>query len=258
MIKAVFFDIDGTLVSFNTHRMPGSAVKSIRLLREKGIKVFIATGRHLAFINNLGDSEFDGYITLNGGYCYAGKEKTIYKHGIPKEDMESLLRYFKNTEEFPCVFVQERDAFMNFRNEVTEEVFKLLNFPVPPLASNEGALEKEVYQLVAFFEKEQKEQIMAVLPHCEATSWHPAFSDIVPAGSDKSVGMDKVIEYFGIALEETMAFGDGGNDIPMLRHAHIGIAMGNAREEVKQAADYVTASVDEDGISKALKHFGLI
>ena len=59
-------------------------------------------------------------------------------------------------------------------------------------------------------------------------------------------------------LEETMAFGDGGNDISMLRHAAIGIAMGQAKEDVKAAADYVTASIDEDGISKAMKHFGII
>ena len=66
------------------------------------------------------------------------------------------------------------------------------------------------------------------------------------------------IKRFGFKLEETMAFGDGGNDIGMLRHAGIGVAMGNANDEVKAAADYITASVDEDGIYKALKHFGVI
>ena len=61
-----------------------------------------------------------------------------------------------------------------------------------------------------------------------------------------------------LKLEETMAFGDGGNDISMLRHAAIGIAMGQAKEDVKAAADYVTTPIDEDGISKAMKHFGII
>ena len=70
--------------------------------------------------------------------------------------------------------------------------------------------------------------------------------------------VDKIIEYFGISLNETMAFGDGGNDISMLQHAGLGVAMGNAKEEVKQKADYVTTSVDEDGIANALKHFGII
>lgn len=67
-----------------------------------------------------------------------------------------------------------------------------------------------------------------------------------------------MIAHFGLKLEETMSFGDGGNDISMLRHAAIGVAMGNAKDDVKQMADYITASVDEDGIAKALKHFGVI
>lgn len=96
---------------------------------------------------------------------------------------------------------------------------------------------------------------MAVMPRCEATRWNPLFSDVVPKGSSKQVGLDKVLDYFGIPLEESMAFGDGGNDILMLKHAGIGVAMGNAEDDVKQAADYVTDSVDEDGVEKGLTAF---
>lgn len=258
MIKAVFFDIDGTLVSFNTHQVPESAAEAIRQLRTDGIKVFIATGRHLSAIDNLGDLEFDGYVTLNGGYCYAGKEKAIYKRPILQEDIRNLVSCLEGTDTFPCVFVREHDLFMNYPNETTESLFNMLNFPIPALAPANQALNEEIFQLIAFFNEEQKARIMTALPHCEATSWHPAFADVVPQGSSKSIGIDKIIEYYGISLHETMAFGDGGNDIQMLRHAGIGIAMGNAKDEVKQHADYVTTSVDEDGLTNALKHFGLI
>ena len=67
MIKAAFFDIDGTLVSFNTHIISPSTVEAIHELRQKGVKVFIATGRHPLWINNLADLEIDGYVSLNGG-----------------------------------------------------------------------------------------------------------------------------------------------------------------------------------------------
>lgn len=67
-----------------------------------------------------------------------------------------------------------------------------------------------------------------------------------------------MLEYFKIPLKECMAFGDGGNDIAMLQHAGIGVAMGNADDDVKQYADYVTDSVDEDGIFKALKFHNII
>ena len=70
--------------------------------------------------------------------------------------------------------------------------------------------------------------------------------------------MIHMLDYFGMDVSETMSFGDGGNDIPMLQYAHIGVAMGNATDNVKEIADYVTTSVDEDGIANALKHFGVI
>jgi Cof subfamily protein (haloacid dehalogenase superfamily) len=93
---------------------------------------------------------------------------------------------------------------------------------------------------------------------CEFGRWHPAFVDITAKGNTKQNGIDQFIKHFGFKLEETMAFGDGGNDIGMLRHAGIGIAMGNAKDDVKAVADYVTDTVDEDGIYKAMKHFGII
>lgn len=88
--------------------------------------------------------------------------------------------------------------------------------------------------------------------------WNPLFADVVPAGVDKAEGIDRLLARFRIGLDETMAFGDGGNDIPMLRHVGTGVAMGNADEAVKAEADYVTTSVDEEGIARALRHFGLI
>ncbi len=258
MVKAVFFDIDGTLVSFQTHRIPESAKKAIVQLRKKGVKVFIATGRHWRVINNLEGLEFDGYVTLNGSCCYAGKDRLIYRHGIPVEDIRRLLELEAGDEPFPCMFVRTNDMFINYENEHTDAIFRMLNFPIPPRRDIREALKEEVFQLIGFFQEKQEERIMAQLPGCEATRWNPLFTDIVPAGGSKKVGMAKILEYFGIGREECMAFGDGGNDVPMLEYAGIGVAMGNAREEVQAKADFVTESVDDDGIAYALRHFGLI
>ena len=87
---------------------------------------------------------------------------------------------------------------------------------------------------------------------------HPAIVDVTAKGNTKQRGIDEIIRHFGIRLEETMAFGDGGNDISMLRHAGIGVAMGNAKDDVKAAAGYVTTSVDDNGIANALKQYGII
>ena len=255
MIKAVFFDIDGTLVSFKTHVVPKSTLHAIELLKKKGIKVFIATGRHRSSINNLGDLEFDGYVTLNGGYVFAGKDDVIYKHSIPDRDIDALIRYLETEESFPCAFVQEKEIFMNYKDETVEEIFNMLNFPEPPIHPLSEMKGKTVYQLVSFFTAEQEKKIMSILSHCESTRWNPLFTDVVPVGGNKSIGMEKILAYFGISREETMAFGDGGNDIPMLEYAGIGVAMGNASEEVQRHADFVTSGVDDEGIVHALKHF---
>lgn len=221
-------------------------------------KVFIATGRHRRSINNLGDLEFDGYVTLNGGYVFAGKDDVIYKHSIPDKDIEALVRYQEKEGEFPCAFVQEDEIFMNYTDKAVNDVFHLLNFPAPPIRPIEDIYGKTVYQLIAFFTAEQEKRIMKVLSHCESTRWNPLFTDIVPLGSSKRVGIDKMLEHYHIGLDECMAFGDGGNDIQMLSHVGIGVAMGNAAEDVMSAAGYVTTSVDENGVYNALKHFNII
>ena len=134
---------------------------------------------------------------------------------------------------------------------------KLINFADPPVVPAETALHNDIYQLMAFVGPEQERTLMDSLPHCDSTRWNPYFIDVVPAGGSKRLGIDAMIRAHGIDLAETMAFGDGQNDIEMLRHAGIGVAMGNAADEVKRAADYVTTGVDRAGIAKALRHFGL-
>lgn len=97
-----------------------------------------------------------------------------------------------------------------------------------------------------------------VLHDCEWSRWTTLFADVNIKGINKSVGIDAMLKHYGFELSNSMAFGDGGNDIAMLRHAGIGVAMGNSNDTVKAATDYVTDTVDNDGIIKALKHFGLV
>lgn len=260
MVKAIFFDIDGTLVSFETHKIPASTQEALKALRDKGIKIFIATGRPQCLINNLSDLEFDGYITVNGSYCFTAGHQPIYKGCIPQEDIERLIT-FQQKYPVPFVFVYGNEMFVTEVNDRVQAVSDLIEIPVPPVASIEEARGKDILQIMGYFtaEEEKETDIFGkVLTHCEPMRWYPLFADIIARGNSKSTGIDKVLAYFDIDLKDTMAFGDGGNDIPMLKHVATGIAMGNAEPHVKAVADYVTTSVDEDGIANALKHFGLI
>lgn len=257
MIKAVFFDIDGTLVSFKTHTVAPSVVAALHELQQQGIKIFVASGRHQCIMDNVSAIPFDGYVTLNGGMCITGKH-IIYRHRIPAADVAALFDYFDAEERFPCVFVHERSQSMTYKNAVVEKVFAQIAFRDPPVRTAAAIRRAAVYQILGFFGEAQERRLMRRLPHCDTTRWHPLFADIVPAGSSKWIGITKMIAHFGIAPEETMAFGDGGNDIEMLQNVQLGVAMGNAGYDVQQTAGYVTATVDDDGVVQALRKFKLI
>lgn len=258
MIKAIFFDIDGTLVSFNTHKVPESTKQALKELREKNIKIFIATGRPKFLVKTLGDLEFDGYITLNGAYCFTADHKDIYKGKIPADDIVRVVEYTK-THNYPFVFVHDDQWFITNIDKAVEDIAKLIEISIPPIKAADNAIGKDILQIMGYFPTEADEEIFGkILTHCETMRWHPLFADIINKGTSKSRGIDEVIKHYGIRLEETMAFGDGGNDINMLEHAGIGVAMGNASDTVKAAADYITSSVDEDGIINALRHFNIL
>lgn len=256
MIKAAFFDIDGTLVSFNTHTIPQSTLNAISEIRKKGVKVFIATGRPLPFINNLGQLEYDGIMSVTGASCTTADGTIISQNTVSKEDIERLIADLK-VHPMPVAFASDDKAIVTYLDADTkkfQDVFTLLNIELPPSQPIEKALDMNVTQIIAFFNEKEEPRIMRdVLKGCDANRWHPDFADCVAKGTNKATGIDAICKYYGIALNETVAFGDGGNDITMLHHAGVGVAMGNASDEVKQHADMITDTVDNDGIAKALK-----
>jgi Cof subfamily protein (haloacid dehalogenase superfamily) len=254
-IKAVFFDIDGTLVSFKTHAISQATKAAITQLRDQGIKVIISTGRALCDINNLEDLEFDGFITANGAYCVDSKRELIAQHPIPKDNLERLALYW-NDKPFPCSFMTDKGNFINYIDDLMMKLSKIVEIPIPSVKPVSEILEHTIYQLDAFIDAELESEIVKqVLTDCVGYRWHPLFVDFNAKHCSKATGMDCFLAYFGISNEHTMAFGDGGNDISMLQHATIGVAMGNAKPHVKAAADYVTSSVDEEGVVNALRYF---
>ena len=96
------------------------------------------------------------------------------------------------------------------------------------------------------------------LTGCEASVWNPLFADVNEKGVTKAYGIDKMLEICGIDLSNTLSFGDGGNDIPMLEHTALSVCMGNADSAVREASDYVTETVDEDGVATALVRLGVL
>lgn len=253
MIKAIFFDVDGTLVSFETHTIPQSTLDAVKEVRRKGVKVFIATGRPLPFINNLGELEYDGIMSVNGASFITADGDVVYEKPVNKGDTSRMLQYAK-VQNMAVAFATSETAYVINPNKEFDEVFDLLDIQRPAELATSDLEGKKVMQIIAFFNEEQEPSIMeSVLKGCDAHRWHPHFADCICKGTNKATGIDDVIKHYGIHLSETMAFGDGGNDVEMLRHAGVGVAMGNASEEVKKYANIVTDSVDKDGISRILR-----
>ena len=256
-IKAVFFDIDGTLVSFATHAVPASAREAIGRLRERGVKVFIATGRLLCHTDAVGDLEVDGYITVNGGCCLTSSGEIIYERSFPRDVLDKVFD-LKSRYDFQLAVMTQKNMYIDRITSRVKTIADMINI-YPEVADLKHIIDTQpVLQMCPYISPEVESEIMAQLPECVQSRWIDLFMDINLKGIDKSVGARKVMEYYGLTMQEAMAFGDGGNDLPLIRDVAVGVAMGNACNELKAEADYITSSVDEDGVSRALEYFDLI
>lgn len=250
MIKAIFFDIDGTLIQHGDTAMPKSTMDSLIKMKKMGIKLFIATGRP---INTTGHVQamfdFDGYVTANGQYC-VNQNGLIHEQYIPKSSLLEIIPYI-NEHKIPVVFASLERSYINEYNKKQYDA-------AWPTVDLYDIVDEKIVQIMAYIEEKDDDAFLAHLPGCKTARWTPMFADIIPSDGGKEAGIDHVLAHYGISLDEAMCFGDGGNDITMLRHVPHSVAMGNANDKVKASASYVTTHINEDGIYNALKHFGVL
>ena len=263
MVKAVFFDVDGTLLSHRTHRVPDSTIRALEALREKGILTFLATGRHISMLQDILPMDklhFEGIVSLNGQYC-CNNEGIIYHCPIPRKDITALLDYLK-TDPHPCILIEEDQMYINFHNALVEKVQAGIRAKMPLLGDIDRGYTAPIYQALLYISDADFNRLPP-LPGIRFSRWRlgdPELSgaDLYPASGGKAVGIAKILAHYGIDKSETMAFGDGQNDVDMFGAVGTAVAMGNSCEEAKAAAGYITDDIDQDGLWNALRHFGLI
>lgn len=259
-VKAIFFDIDGTLLSFQTHRISPGTIHAFKLLHGKGISTFIASGRPKVLIPSL-PVRFDGYITVNGGYCFLGdgsdEGAVVINEPLDNGDQQRWLDYVEERNIVTMLF-SRHEMFVNRISEQANRLRNQLEFKMPPMISIREMREEQAYQFIAMIPAQQDAEVLNLLPHCRLPRWHPFFSDLIPSCSSKARGIEAVAKHLGLQCSELMAFGDGGNDVEMLEYVGMGVAMGNAAAAVKEHADYVTTSVDDEGILNALQELKVI
>ncbi|HEO3947930.1 TPA: HAD-IIB family hydrolase [Streptococcus agalactiae] len=277
-IKAVFFDIDGTLLN-DRKNVQKSTIKAIRNLKDQGILVGLATGRGPSFVQpfleNLG---LDFAVTCNGQYIYSRSE-IIYTNQLSKTTVYRLIRYAgarrreislgtasgllgsgiiglgtSRLGQIVSSLVPRKWA------KAIERSFKHFIRRIKPqnIDSLMIILREPIYQVVLVATEGESERIQKQFPRVKLTRSSPYSMDVISEEQSKVKGIERVGQRYGFDLSEVIAFGDSDNDIEMLSQVGIGVAMGNASQQVKENARYTTADNNDDGISKALAHYGLI
>lgn len=260
MIKAAFFDIDGTLVSLKSKVYPPSTAVALKRLREKGVLLFVATGRSRFEIKSehlLDGLEFDGYLTNNGQDAYDAEGNLLYGKPIVPKEAAAILEWAEKNGH-ACWMVSSEKSCLNCCNERVLAAMESIHTRPPALADLHEMLQTPIYKIVLFVTHEEMKEPMSLAPHCRTTQWFDLGHDVISIDGGKENAMADILARYGIPQSESMAFGDSENDIAMLRAAGIGVAMGNATKEAMDAADYITSDCDDDGLLHALEHFSLI
>lgn len=270
MGKVLFFDIDGTLVN-SEGKVPESASLALKKARENGHQTVICSGRSKHQIEPWMFKNFDGIISSAGaGVFYKGQ--SIYDHYVPvehakkaREVLEAANGYLVGqTDERTILSKEGYDYIIDWSIQRGKNKERIQNtFGCAILTDTLEECDK----IKKFFYHRSSKSVdelaleLGDIFDIESSSFIKDATDIgeiVCKGINKAYGMQIYLDHQGLKREDTVAFGDGPNDLDMLSFANIGVAMGNGREEVKAVADFVTKDMDDDGIYYAMKELGLI
>lgn len=267
MIKYLFFDVDGTLLPFGEDATESTKL-ALKLAHEKGHKLFLSTGRSPAELDpRLKVFPFDGGVFSGGSIAIADSNR-IYERFFSAEQVEKVFELankrgwllLSQTDKGSYMTNQMRDTlfdmFMrcNGRLLVIDNLYTVSKLEVMP------NITKMIFITPDHDVKKVREELREIFDIVDNTMGVPLddCAEIVLPGVSKSTGMKAIMEFYKAPLSDSIAFGDGANDIEIVRDSGLGIAMGNASEDLKSVADFITGSVDKSGIYDALKHFEVI
>lgn len=258
-IKALFFDVDATLYTHRIHDLPQSTKETLQKLREAGYKVGIATSRCRFETRNLPsffrNFDFDAEI-YDGGALVMKQGEVFAKKPIAQTEIQTLRRFAQKEKIMMRYSTYDNDHIdQPCSSRVKDEFFKLyLN--MPSIKAYEG---EEVFNMLLYPEtKEQMEEVKKLLVNSSFVIHSKNVLEITAKGIDKSIGVQELADEWGFGMDQIACFGDGANDVHMIKKAGLGIAMGNGNILAKEVADYVCGHIDEDGLARICEELNLI
>lgn len=273
----VFLDVDGTITNYR-NEIPESAIQAIRQARANGHKVLPVTGRSKAeMYHEILDIGFDGYIGGNGSYIEY-QDEVLYEEVLSPEDSQDIvdwldekgLSYYleSNNGLFASPGFEERGRstmqdYAAYKGQAHPEDMDVRQaFPEMIFGGN---LKRTDLNKISFILESYDDYLEAKekFAHLKVGTWggngeQALFGDIGVANITKAGAIDRLLNLVNHPKEATLAIGDAKIDLSMIDYCQVGIAVASGGPEIKEAADYVTAAVDDDGLYKAFEHFELI
>jgi Cof subfamily protein (haloacid dehalogenase superfamily) len=256
--KVVILDIDGTIVPHGKYVSPVTK-DAIQRLKDRNMEVVIATGRAPYFSTSvIEETGVNSMVFFNGSYVfYDGKE--IFQNAIDKSILKRVHQ-LSGDFQHPLTFLSNSSfKATDLTHPFVVEAYSRDPWK-PDLAPPRYWMDQDIYQMFLHCNLEEEVHYKTKIPELDFRRWSSGARtcDVNLTNSNKAVGITKLLERLGIAPDEAVAFGDGLNDIEMLSLVGMGVAMGAASEELKQAANMVTLSAEEDGVAYGLEKLGLI
>jgi len=250
----IFLDLDGTAL-FKGKPVKG-VLESIKALKANNHLVALATGRSpLLLYDNDKLFETDLLVLANGSYVLAGG-KVVHENYIPADVVKKLMDYSDRMK--TDLVIEYSDEYTSYRkdSDIADRFSQIFEIENPRYDGNFYP-DRKVYSMLVF-NKDDVDDMKRSIPELAFNESNALGYDVNLKGDLKAEGVRALVEYLNYPWEETYAIGDGHNDITMLKYVKHGVAMGNAKEDVKAAAEYVTTDVNDYGVMNALKHYKLI
>mgnify|MGYP002511051579 CR=1 FL=1 len=272
--KIIFLDIDGTLTKAGSNEPPESALEAIRRARKKGHYVFLCTGRNYAMLSPLLRYGFDGAIASSGGYIFCG-DNVIYDCPMTQKQRELAMEVFRKNQVFRTVECRDGsytdEGFKEFLRENAgqggnsellrwrEQIEHALN--ILPMKQYQG---QEVYKLVFMssslsYLEEPKRVLKDDFAFCiqDMDSYGMINGELVNRKFNKGKGIERVCEYLHFSVNDTIGFGDSMNDLEMLETVGLSFCMENGSRKLKELADEICPSVEDNGLYQGFLKYGL-
>ena len=279
MSKVVFLDVDGTLIDYEA-KTPASAKEAIELARANGHRVYICTGCSKAEVLQRDLPELDGMIGANGGYVEDHGEVVMHQ-SLTREQTKRVVDWCRERNIgiilecnpgrfYDSVFLEQGpDAFARYREgkgakDVDRSQQRKRIQEQFIYAEGEDLYRSDVNK-ISFVLRTYQDHLDSKeeFPDMIANTWGgkgelAIFGDLGPAGITKKKAIEVLLEHIGADQKDTISFGDAKIDLSMFEQCAFNVAMGNGGKEIKEAADYITTDVNDDGLINAFRYLKLI